>query len=242
MRELRAITLDYWDTIYAGASIPVRVERRRAAVGKLLASLDSPVTTAELERLYTESAIEADRWWRDEHRGYTTADRLRWLLAQLSIERPNDCEHIAETVQVVDDTLIDFPPPLLDGAREALEALRTRYALAIVSDTGFASGRAQDRLLERDGIRGLFGATIYSMDVGHAKPRPQPFLAALLALGEAPGEALHVGDNERTDVGGAVNIGMRAVRLDQVRQGAPSTAGEYVAKSLGELAEYLMGR
>ncbi|MEO7962649.1 MAG: hypothetical protein ABIT38_01935, partial [Gemmatimonadaceae bacterium] len=145
VRELRAITLDYWDTIYAGASLPVRVERRREAVGTLLAALDSPLAPEKLESLYRASAIEADRWWRDEHRGYTTADRLRWLLAQLSIERPNECEHIARAVQVVDDTLIAYPPPLLDGAREALAALSKRFALAIVSDTGFASGKAQDR-------------------------------------------------------------------------------------------------
>lgn len=215
--------------------------RRREAVGVLLASLESPVTPDELERLYLASAKEADRWWRDEHRGYTTADRLRWLLGQLSIERPNDCEHIARAAQVVDDTLLEYPPPLLDGAREALEALSARYALAIVSDTGFASGRAQDRLLERDGVRDVFSATIYSMDIGHAKPRPQPFLAALLALGVAPAEALHVGDNERTDVGGAMNVGMRAVRLDAVRANGTS-GGEYVATSLTDLAEYLLGR
>ena len=240
MRPLRAVTLDYWDTIYAGASLPVRVQRRRDAVAALLAALERPVSVEELERVYHASAVEADRWWRDEHRGYTTADRIRWLLQQLEIERPADCAHVARAVQVVDDTLLDFPPPLLDGAREVLGALAERYTLAIVSDTGFASGRAQDRLLERDGIRDLFAATVYSMDIGHAKPRPQPFLAALLALGVAPAEALHVGDNERTDVAGALDVGMRAIRLDAVRQGGASR-GEYVARSLAALGEYLLG-
>ena len=239
MRPLRAITLDYWDTIYAGASVPVRVERRREAVGELLAALESPVTADELDRVYRASAVEADRWWRDEHRGYTTADRIRWLLQQLEIDRPADCAHVARAVQVVDDTLLEYPPPLFDGAREVLAALAERYTLAIVSDTGFASGRAQDRLLERDGIRDLFAVTVYSMDVGHAKPRPQPFLAALLSLGVAPAEALHVGDNERTDVAGALDVGMRAVRLDVLRDGGASR-GERVVGTLGALGEYLL--
>jgi putative hydrolase of the HAD superfamily len=115
----------------------------------------------------------------------------------------------------------------------------SRFKLGIISDTGFASGHAQNRLLEQDGLRSHFGATIYSCDVGHAKPRAEPFVAALEKLGVRPEEALHVGDNERTDVRGALAAGMRAIRIDVVRQGG-ETAGEFVARSLPELTEYLL--
>jgi putative hydrolase of the HAD superfamily len=74
--------------------------------------------------------------------------------------------------------------------------------------------------------------------VGHAKPRPEPFHAALAALGVDAADALHVGDIERTDVRGALGVGMRAVRLDIVRPGGDSAA-EYVATSYEELMEYL---
>lgn len=235
---LRAVTLDYWDTIYVGASVPVRVERRRQALAHMVKQIGAEVLASDFERLYRASAVEAERWWREEHRGYSTADRIRWLLAQLTIERPLDCEHVAQAVAEVDETLVAYPPPLLEGAREALEWLSARYALAIISDTGFASGSAQNRVLEQDGIRRFFSATIYSMDVGHAKPRPEPFRAALAALGVAPSDALHVGDIERTDVAGALGVGMRTVRLDAVRDGGESRA-EYVAKSLGDLVRYL---
>jgi len=235
---LRVVTLDYWDTIYVGASVPARVERRRQALAHMVQRIGAEVLATDFDRLYRAAAVEADRWWREEHRGYSTADRIRWLLAQLAIERPLDCEYIAQAVAEVDETLVAYPPPLLEGAREALEWLDARYALAIISDTGFASGGAQNRVLEQDGIRQFFSATIYSMDVGHAKPRPEPFHAALAALGVAPGDALHVGDIERTDVAGALGVGMRAVRLDAVRDGGVSRA-EYVAKSLGDLVRYL---
>lgn len=236
---LRAVTLDYWDTIYLGASAPVRLARRREALARMVAQLGHTIEREEFERLYHASAVEAERWWREEHRGYTTADRIHWLLAQLSIERPADCEHIAAAVAEVDQSLLDHPPPLLPGARQALERLAERYTLAIISDTGFASGDAQDCLLEQDGVRDLFAATIYSMDIGHAKPHPEMFRAALTALGVAPEEALHVGDIERTDIAGALGVGMRAVRLDAVRQSGPSRA-ERVVGSLAELTEYVL--
>lgn len=236
---LRAITLDYWDTIYIGASIPERVERRQEALVHMLAALGTTVPREEFDALYHESAQVANRWWRDEQRGYHTADRIRWILGKLSIERPADCEHVAHAASVVDKSLIDFPPPLLPGAKAGIEALAARFSLAIVSDTGFASGTAQDQLLRTDGLRDHFVATIYSMDVGLAKPRHEIFQAALDALGVEPAETLHVGDIERTDVRGALAMGMRAVRLDAIRDSGPST-GEFVARSWPELLGYIV--
>ena len=205
----------------------------------MLQRIGAEVPADEFTRLYRASAEEAERWWRDEHRGYTTADRIRWLLAQLAIERPRDCEHIARAVEEVDETLTSFPPPLLPGAAEGIRTLASRFRLAIVSDTGFATGRAQDKLLAQDGLLQHFSATIYSMDVGHAKPRPEPFQRAMEALGASPDEAIHVGDIERTDIAGALAVGMRVVRLDLVRPGG-SSAAEHVATSYEDLVEYLL--
>ena len=204
----------------------------------MLRQLGAELPLDEFVRLYRASAVEAERWWRDEHRGYSTADRIRWFLAQLAIERPDDCEHIARAVAEVDETLTSVPPPLLPGAADAIRALSTRYKLAIVSDTGFASGRAQNKLLAQDGLLDHFTSTVYSGDVGHAKPRPEPFRRALEELGVDADEAIHVGDIERTDIAGALAVGMRAVRLDLVRPNGSSEA-EIVATSYGDLLQYL---
>lgn len=205
----------------------------------MLRHLGAEVPADEFIRLYRASAVEAERWWRDEHRGYTTADRIRWLLGQLAIERPEHCEHIARAVEEIDETLTAVPPPLLAGAADGIRALASCFKLAIISDTGFASGRAQNKLLAQDGLLEHFSATMYSVDVGHAKPRPEPFQRALEALGVSAAETIHVGDMERTDVAGALAVGMRAVRLDQVRPSGSSEA-EYVATSYEELVRYLI--
>jgi putative hydrolase of the HAD superfamily len=214
------------------------MQERQGILRRMLLDLGREVPEAELARLYRASAAEAERWWREEHRGYSTEDRIRWLLAQLAIERPETCEYIAGAVDAVDQTLIDHPPELIDGAAEGLRLLARRFRLAVVSDTGFATGRAQDRLLALYGLRELFTATVYSMDVGHSKPRPEPFLAALVSLGAEPARALHVGDIERTDVAGALGVGMRAIRADFLRPGG-SSAAEYVVTRFDELVEYL---
>ena len=54
-----------------------------------------------------------------------------------------------------------------------------------------------------------------------------------------PGEAMHVGDIERTDVRGALGAGLRAVRCDVVPRRRGSSAAELVIREYGELEEYL---
>ncbi|MFL5560185.1 MAG: HAD family hydrolase [Gemmatimonadaceae bacterium] len=238
---LRAVTFDYWDTIYTGAPAPERGALRQAAIRRLFETFGRAIPDEEFVTLYRAAGAEAERWWREEQRGYTTQERIRWLLARVNVERPADCAHVAAAERAIDEALLTHPAPLIAGAGDGLARLGSVYTLGIVSDTGFASGKAQDRLLAHDQLLSLFRATVYSMDIGHAKPRPEPFSAALRAIGTSPAESLHVGDNERTDVRGALDAGMRAVRVDFVQQGGPSAA-EFVARSFEELTQYLLAQ
>ncbi|MES2177496.1 MAG: HAD family hydrolase [Gemmatimonadota bacterium] len=236
---LRALTFDYWDTLYEGGRLAERVALRRTAVGALLGAYGRALPEEQLSALYDESGSEAERWWREEQRGYKTDERLRWILKRAAVTPREGCQHVAAAVDAVDNALLMLPPAMFAGAWRMLRTLQRRFTLAIISDTGFASGRAQDRLLEKDSARDFFSATIYSMDVGHAKPRAEIFQAAVNELGFAPGEILHIGDNERTDVRGALAAGFRAVRIDVARDSGPSEA-EFVARSFEELTNYLI--
>ena len=208
--------------------MPERGESGLAAFQQLLTALGRSPGERELLAAYEASGAEAHRWWKEEHRGYTTAERIRWMLMQLDIDRPEDCEHVAAACAAVDESLLRYPPRLLDGAADMVRTLAKRFPLAIVSDTGFPSGVAQDALLERDGLLAYFPARIYSMDIGHAKPRPEPFLAAVKALGVEPHETIHVGDLERTDVAGALAAGLRAIRCDVVKRRRSASKAELV--------------
>jgi FMN phosphatase YigB (HAD superfamily) len=248
---VRAVTFDFWDTLYDSGNLPERLAFRKEAIRTLIAQYGVELADREVMQLYTASAREAERWWRDEHRGYTTAERLDWMLERVGVEPRPDCEHVASACDAIDAALLRWPPPLLPGAADAVRALAARVPLAIISDTGFASGRAQNALLEQDGLLHLFRATVYSMDVGHAKPRAEPFAAAVQALAvSSPNDVVHVGDNERTDVGGALAAGLRAIRIDVVRRARSTgfdsadyrddeSAAELVAESFEALVTYL---
>ena len=212
---------------------------RRAGLGRLLEQAGVSVSPDELDRVYAESGREADRWWREEHRGYRAEERIRWALARFGVERPLGCALVDELVLAVDEALVRHPAPLLPGAADAVRVLADRMPLAILSDTGFASGAAQDRLLELDGLLEYFPVRLYSCDVGHAKPHREIFRRAAAALALPPNEIIHIGNDERTDVGGALSAGFRAIRVDIITTGPTPSAAEYVGRGFVEVVAYL---
>src|SRR5690348_14398783 len=92
---LRALTFDYWDTLYEGGALPERVALRRTAVGALLGAYGRALPDDQLRTLYEESGREAERWWSEEQRGYTTDDRLRWILERADVAPREACAHVA---------------------------------------------------------------------------------------------------------------------------------------------------
>src|SRR5881628_662255 len=113
---LRAITFDYWDTLYDGGRTPGRVALRRTAVGALLGAYGRDLPDEQLRALYEESGHEAQRWWREEHRGYRTDERLRWILERAALTPRERCEHLAAAADAVDNALLMLPPAMLAGA------------------------------------------------------------------------------------------------------------------------------
>jgi putative hydrolase of the HAD superfamily len=126
-------------------------------------------------------------------------------------------------------------------ARDALVALRAR-ALSLIVVSNWDCGLA--RVLEAIGLAELLDGVISSGAVGHAKPDPGIFHAALALAGVTPAEAVHVGDSIENDVCGALAAEIGAILL---RRGAPSEAsaeplvGVPVIGSLDELPGVIDG-
>ena len=80
--------------------------------------------------------------------------------------------------------------------------------------------------LDREGLLAYFSGWAFSDEVGHYKPAPQIFEAALAALDAEPAAAMHVGDLRRTDIAGAAALGMRTVRYRALHDDPEIDGGE----------------
>lgn len=123
---------------------------------------------------------------------------------------------------------------ILPGTREALERIRARYAIAVISN---ADGRI-DAVLGRCGIGDCFASITDSGNVGHEKPHPEIFAAALREMKADPAESLYVGDVYSVDYIGAHNAGMDAVLFDV--SGTYRERGLPRVESLAELESWLV--
>jgi putative hydrolase of the HAD superfamily len=99
---------------------------------------------------------------------------------------------------------------ILPGTRDVLQGLRKQYKIAVISN---ADGKI-DAVLERCGIADCFASITDSGNVGHEKPHPAIFEAALREMKAPASESLYVGDVYSVDYVGARNAGMQAILFD----------------------------
>jgi putative hydrolase of the HAD superfamily len=122
---------------------------------------------------------------------------------------------------------------ILPGTREALDRIRRKYSIAVISN---ADGHI-DAVLARCGICDCFASITDSGTIGIEKPHPEVFAAALRAMKADPAESLYVGDVYSVDYVGARNVGMDAVLLDV--SGAYRESGFARVESLAALERWL---
>ncbi len=99
---------------------------------------------------------------------------------------------------------------ILPETRQALERIAQEYGIAVISN---ADGRI-DAVLRRCGICDCFASITDSGIVGHEKPHPAIFAAALQQMKAEPAESLYVGDVYSVDYVGATKAGMQAILFD----------------------------
>jgi putative hydrolase of the HAD superfamily len=224
---IRVVTFDFWQTLVAdtpvsgAAARALRLEGVRAAL-------------AEAGHLYDAAALEAgdgralaalDAIWR-EHRDVKPAEQLHIVLQALDPGLPGKLGPgpLAAVGRAYAEPVLTHAPAVTPGAVEAVRALAARgLALGIVSNTGRTPGVVLRRLLERAGVLDAFRVVSFSDEVGARKPAGVIFERTLAAAGCSPDDALHIGDDPVTDVGGARAVGMRA--LHYLPDGRPPAEG-----------------
>ena len=104
----------------------------------------------------------------------------------------------------------DFMP--FDDTIEALSDLRSEgFKLGLISNLR----RDMANFTEKLGLSSLIDICITSADVGVEKPNPAIFKAALDSAKVSADQAIHVGDQHKSDVLGAKSAGMHAILLDR---------------------------
>ena len=208
------MTFDFWNTLIRADDAGVR-DRRLAAWLGLLAGEGIDLDEATIVGAMRHAGRRFDEHWK-ANQIYGAGHAVDDMLTHLGIEvAPGVRTDLLASITDPDPAHDPQPTP---NVGEALEGLRRAgIAVGIICDVGLAPSTTLRRYLAAHGLLGYFDHASFSDEVGSYKPDPVIFSHALAGLGGiAPSEAAHIGDLRRTDVAGALGMGIYAVRYSGI--------------------------
>ena len=242
-KKLKVITVDFWNTLFDSHDGNIRNDARLNVLISTLKDLSIDINFNKLKEVINYSWKYYSEIWEKEYRTPNSREIINFIWDEMKFE--NNSLAINYVVEFFENSIIYFPPKILPYAKQVLGNLSKKYKLAIVSDTGFSPGTNMRKLMKKEDILEYFSAFSFSDETGVAKPHVFAFRKVLEELNCSSDEALHIGDIERTDIKGAVNVGMRAIKycgdnsvfLDKYRD--DSTQAEFVTDSWLEIENYI---
>jgi HAD superfamily hydrolase (TIGR01549 family) len=244
-RPIRLVTFDLYDTLIELR--PQRWDRLQAALQRLHIESDAATLRAAdlvAEDLFTEEngqipirdrpAAERERFRLKYMQTWLTAAGLpadeitvrgarRQYLAEFETPAVQESPHGG--YQAFPDVL-----PALQQLREA------GVKRAIISN-------ADDDVTElctHMAFAHEMNIIVTSALVGYEKPDERTYRAALDPLGVAPEDALHIGDQPKSDVAGALQIGMRAALIDRYERHDPRKHDVPVFTGLEDFVDHVL--
>ena len=211
---LRAVTFDFWNTVMWEEPGSLKAQRLELWAGAL-DDAGVAIHAAALERAHDAAHNTYEHSWR-AGRQFTAEEAAAQIAGQLEGGVPADVAAIL--LEGYGEAGLRAAVHPSSGVAECLARLKDAgVRLGIVCDIGLTPSPVVRELLARDGLLSLFDGMTFSDEVGHYKPAAAIFEHALGALGDVPPDAAaHVGDRRRTDVAGALGLGMTAIRYNGV--------------------------
>jgi putative hydrolase of the HAD superfamily len=201
---VRAITFDYWGTLFRDENSVPRQEIRICAFAEASGAPRDAVEEA-LEGVWKEFG----RCHRHEQRTLFPRDAVTLASAALDVSLEPDV--IDELTVIFATAILEYSPVPIEGAREAVEAAAQYGPIGLISDTGVSPGSSLRTIMDRCGFSPLFAAMTFSDELdGAAKPQRIMYERTAEQLGVRVDELLHIGDLGHTDIAGAQALGAKA--------------------------------
>jgi putative hydrolase of the HAD superfamily len=214
--KYRAVIFDLWQTL-----VPWPAESALALYGQMADAVNAP------REQFTELWLSG----RTNREKGPLEDSVRWVFGELGLDADPQVI-IGLRRDWTRDALVPRP-----DAIATLERLRERgYALGLI--TVCSTDVAE--LWESSAFGGLFDATVFSCEVGVAKPDPRIYAICCERLGVRAENCLFVGDGANDELPGAERVAMTAVQLrapgEELTEPGKEWDGRYVER-LEEILE-----
>lgn len=214
---IEVVTFDYWETLVSeGVGIDAEEDgsmrsRQLRRWSKILQDAGFPVDDVAIEQAFTYNwEVFHECWLGNVQHGPRQGTPL--MCEFLGIDPP--VEVLEVLVTSFAEVGREAPLQLAPNAQACLRTLKDAgVRIGIICDVGMTYSPTLRARLEDFGVLELFDHWSFSDEVGCFKPFPAVFEHAFAGLGvDDPSRTAHVGDGRRTDMAGAIAMGMTAVR------------------------------
>jgi putative hydrolase of the HAD superfamily len=232
---IEAVTFDLWDTLVYNRNYG---EYRLPELKRILQTCGLALTDDEVNEAYMSGFRHSSRVIPAE--GYRHVETREIVDKVLETIGYSSAETRDLLVKVYEEAILSDPPNLKEGVFEALDYVRDRYKIGLISVTGVSPGRIVREILRDHGILHYFDVLTFSDEVKLVKPNPRLFTACLNELNVRPENAVHVGDSYKSDVIGAIDAGMRTIWVKtREQEQKPGYVADFILDSLFELLDAL---
>lgn len=207
----KAITIDFWNTIYDSSNGLERNKYRQRILINELDKFGIMVLAEEYDKAMKATWNYFEDTWKYKHRTPTARECVEYFWDFVKI--PKDEDSIQVVTNAFEDSVLVHRPKLISNVKDILELLSSEYELGLISDTGFSPGTILKQLMQEDDIAKYFKSFSFSNETGYSKPNENAFKIALEQIEALPDTALHIGDIEHTDIIGAKSYNMKAIRF-----------------------------
>lgn len=126
---------------------------------------------------------------------------------------------------------------LVDGARDLLEYLRSKYKVYVASN---ASMHQQTNRMKRAELDGYIDGYFVSEEIGFPKPQKEFFDACFKALPDVkPQDVVMIGDSLSADIKGACEYGLKTIWYNHRNEPTADVKCDYIVSRLSEIKNIL---
>lgn len=126
---------------------------------------------------------------------------------------------------------------LVDGARDLLEYLRSKYKVYVASN---ASMHQQTNRMKRAELDGYIDGYFVSEEIGFPKPQKEFFDACFKALPDVkPQDVVMIGDSLSADIKGACEHGLKTIWYNHRNEPTADVKCDYIVSRLSEVKNIL---
>lgn len=240
MDGVKVIFFDMGNTLlhfHYGNSDEEKDEQGLIYLTRYLNKFNSSITIDEVKNIFFKSWIEGMEDRTTTYKEYPIEDFLNNFLSAYNIKL-----HINECIKAINEFYTEYRENVFfeDNIYDILKSIKDKgYKIGIISNTCYYD-EVMKECFKKAGIYELIDNFTFSYSLRIGKPNVKIFKIAIEAMEVFPEESLMIGDNLKSDIKPALDLGMKTIWLNNKNEKVNDKIipdGEI--SGIGELLKYL---